>query len=341
MSQELTLHQQNVKSLRNLAESPAYLNRFKQVLNDRAPQFIASLVQVVSSSSYLAKCDPNTIMAAAITAAALDLPIDKNLGFAHIVPYKDQAQFQIGYKGFVQLAVRTGQYRFLNCCVVRKGELVKYDELSGEVVIDPSKRESEESVGYAAYFKLMNGYEHAEYWTRQDVEEHARKFSQAYKSNYDTPWKTNFDAMALKTVIKSLLSHWGIMSIEMQRALTNDQGVRKSVDSDDIAYPDNEPKRPVSEGPTDIEATVTVADQQASQSAAAAIDQAVIEKPYEHLQGLCQRDGVTEEQVHAFMKAKKLAGEATVELQQASDSNLRTVINTWKTVLGPIKKIQL
>jgi recombination protein RecT len=342
MSQELTLHQQNVMGLRKLAESPAYLNRFKQVLNDRAPQFVASLVQVVSSSQYLAKCDPNTIMAAAITAAALDLPIDKNLGFAHIVPYKDQAQFQMGYKGFVQLAVRTGQYKFLNCCVVRKGELVKYDELTGEVIIDQSKRESEEAVGYAAYFKLMNGYEHAEYWTKAEVEDHARRYSKAFGGNYETPWKTNFDAMALKTVIKSLLSHWGIMSVQMQQALKNDQGVRKTPDSDDVAYPDNEPKRPVMEGPTvDVEAQVDPAETARQATAtAAAIDAAAIDNPYGKLQEFSKRDGVTDAQILGFMKANKLALTTTEELAQTADKNMREVVQKWAAVLPKIKAIK-
>lgn len=334
MSNELTVHQKNVVGFRNLAEAPAYMGRFKQVLNDRAPQFVASLVQLVSGSSYLAQCDPNTIMAAAITAAALDLPIDKNLGFAHIVPYKGQAQFQMGYKGFTQLAIRTGQYKFLNYCVVHKGELIKYDELTGEVVLDPSKKESDEVVGYAAYFRLMNGYEHAEYWTKAECEAHAQKYSQAYKQGRETPWKTNFDSMALKTVIKSLLSHWGIMSIEMQRAIVQDQGVRRDLDSDDIAYPDNTPKSPEIEGPsTDVEAAVTKVEP--------AIDVSTIEKPYDWLREQCKKDGVTEDQVHRFMKSKKLAGEKTEELLQATNDNMRKVIASWATVLPEIKAIKV
>lgn len=344
MSQELTVHQSNVVNLRKLAESPAYQNRFRQVLNDRAPQFVASLVQVVASSEYLAKCDPNTIMAAAITAAVLDLPIDKNLGFAHIVPYGADAQFQMGYKGFIQLAIRTGQYRFLNCCVVREGELQKYDELSGEVVIDASKRVKDGKViGYAGYFKLMNGYEHAEFWTREEVEEHAKKFSQAYKSGRNTPWKTDFDAMALKTVIKSLLSHWGIMSIEMQRALVSDQGVRKSLDTDEVAYPDNEPKRPSQDGPPEIEVDATkVTDPEVAKAAADAIQAGKIDKPHEHLQGLIKAaKDVNDDQVLAWLKGKQMAKPESVELLQATDSNLRKLIGIWPTALVEIRKIQI
>jgi recombination protein RecT len=330
MGQELTVHQKNVVSFRNLAEAPAYMNRFKQVLNDRAPQFAASLVQLVSGSSYLAQCDPNTIMAAAITAAALDLPIDKNLGFAHIVPYKNVAQFQMGYKGFVQLAVRTGQYKFLNCCVVHKGQLIKYDELTGEVVLDAGKKANDEVLGYAAYFKLMNGYEHAEYWSKAEVEAHARRYSQAYKQDRETPWKTNFDAMALKTVIKSLLSHWGIMSIEMQRAMVNDQGVRSSIDSDVVAYPDNEVKRPEQEGPPEPEAPP---------SEQTAIDPALLEKPLQTITDFAKRDGVTEAQVVAFANYVKLGGKTKlVELPQISDSKLREMIKTWPSILPTIKE---
>lgn len=331
--QKLTPHQQNVVSFRQMAESPAYANRFRQVLNERAPQFIASLTQLVSGSSYLAECDPNTIMAAAITSAALDLPIDKNLGFAHIVPYKGKAQFQLGYKGFIQLAVRSGQYKFLNCCLVKKGELQKYDELTGEVVIDQSKRESEDVIGYAAYFKLMNGYEHAEYWTKKEVDDHARRFSQAYSGKYETPWKTDFDSMAMKTVIKSLLAHWGIMSITMQTAVINDQGVRKNIDSDEVAYPDNEsePKRPAQDSPPiDVASTASAIDA-APVLSGDALTKAVVD--------LCNKDGVTEPQLIAYCKSVKppLCQPQTIEIMGLSDETLRLLHINWKNILKNVK----
>ena len=339
MANELTVHQKNVVGFRQLAEAPGYQNRFKQVLNDRAPQFVASLVQLVSGSTYLAKCDPNTIMASAITAAALDLPIDKNLGFAHIVPYGDEAQFQMGYKGFIQLAIRSGQYRFINTCEVLEGELQNYNKVTGEVVIDPTKKTSEKIIGYAAYFKLMNGYEHAEYWTHDEVHAHAMRFSQAFKAGRNTPWKTDFPAMAKKTVIKDLLSHWGILSIEMRRAMTVDQGVIRNLDSDEVIYPDNEPKRPAQTGPEEQPApgTTEVVSGNAGADAKPARKAADIEKPYEELQALCKENGVSEEQVHKFMQEKGLAGKATQELMQASDANMRTVIITWPSIVGAIK----
>ncbi len=245
-------------TFRGLIESPAYQTRLQAILKEKAPQFTVSLTGIVNSSPALQKCDPSSIFASAMIAAALDLPIEKNLGFAHIVPYGGQAQFQIGYKGLIQLAVRSGQYRFLNACEVREGELVKHSRLTGEIEIDPDKRTSETVVGYAAYFRLVNGYEHAEYWPRADVEAHAKRYSQAYAKGYDTPWKSNFDAMALKTVIKDLISHWGIMSVQLQRAVMEDQGAKDDLDGA-TTYPDNmAPARPqMGQPPTDIQATVT------------------------------------------------------------------------------------
>lgn len=330
---ELSPHQQNIVGLRTLAESPAYMNRLRQILNDRAPQFVASVVQLAAGSDYLAKCEPNTIMAAAITAAVLDLPIDKNLGFAHIVPYKNQASFQIGAKGLTQLAIRTGQYRFLNNRVVHDGELVKYDDLTGEIVVDAKTKKSDAVIGYAAYFKLMNGYEHAEYWTRDEVYQHAMKYSQAFKGGYATPWKDNFDAMALKTVLKSLLSHWGIMSVEMRQAMVNDQGVRKDIESDDVAYPDNEPKKPEFDGPP--------IDIQSSASTTPPVDPKLLENPTQTVLDWMKRDGVQESQLVSWAKTNDLCGAKVEEVPQFKDDNLRKIILAWPNILPLIKQIKV
>ena len=317
-------------TLRQCLKDPRYIARFEQVLGARANQFIASLIQV-GSSYQLEKCEPNSVIAAAITAAALDLPIDKNLGFAHIVPYKTQASFQLGAKGLVQLAIRTGQYKFLNCCVVRDGELAKYDELTGEVVLDTSKRKSEDIVGYAAYFKLVNGYEHAEYWTKQEVDDHAKRYSQAYKAGYETPWKTNFDAMALKTVIKSLLSHWGIMSIEMQKAITHDQGVQRTMDAE-VEYPDNTPKAPAQLGPVVDADDGDLGPQD---------KKVVVEQPLAVVQDLAVDAEVSEDQILAVLKAKKMCDGKVVELMQVSDSALRKLAANWANLVGEIKAVQI
>lgn len=226
-------------SIKTLVENPAYKARFNELLKDRAPQFVASLVQLVNASQQLQRCDPNSIIAAAVTAAAMDLPIEKNLGFAHIVPYGDQAQFQMGYKGFIQLAIRTGQYKFINVAEVFDGELDYHNKLTSEITLKPENKKSDKIVGYVAYFKLVNGFEHAVFWDAERVELHAKRYSKAYSKGYDTPWKTDFDKMAMKTVIKDLLSHWGILSIEMTRALTDDLAVR-TLDGE-VTYPDDNP----------------------------------------------------------------------------------------------------
>ncbi len=241
MNTQLQTRSQTSTSLRSLVDMPAYKDRFRELLKDRAPQFVASMVQMVNASPQLQKCEPNSIIAACITAAALDLPIERNLGFAHIVPYGEQAQFQLGYKGFIQLAVRTGQYRFINCAVVYEGELEFHNKLTSEITLKPENKKSDKIFGYTAYFKLSNGFEHAVYWDAATVEAHARRYSKAYAKGYETPWKSDFDKMALKTVIKDLLSHWGILSVEMQRALGEDQAVRANVDALP-EFPDNTPE---------------------------------------------------------------------------------------------------
>ena len=213
--------------------------RLEEVLKDRAPQFSASILSLVNAKAELQRCAPDSIVGAAMIAASLDLPINPNLGFAHIVPYKGRAQFQMGYKGFVQLGMRTGQYRYLNACPVCEGELVEYNKLSGRVVIDESKKTAETVVGYAAYFQMLNGFEHAIYWTDEQVWAHAKRFSQAVRANKtDSPWFTDRAAMSCKTVVKSLLSKWGLLSVEMMRAIDVDQRVYRGM-GDEGEYEDN------------------------------------------------------------------------------------------------------
>lgn len=242
-------------SVKSLLSAPAYQKRFQELLRDNSPQFCSSLVQI-SQSWNLSKCDPHSVIAAAMTAAALDLPINPGLGFAWIIPYADKASFQLGYKGLVQLANRSGQYHRINVTEVYEGELVSHNRLTSDLVLDPDKKKSDKVVGYAAYFRLSNGHEHAEYWSEETVKSHAKRFSQAYKAQRkDSPWFTDFPAMAKKTVLKSLLSHWGPLSVAMQKATLEDNSVRNMPEGE-IEFPD----RPqVSEGETPaIEATVEI-----------------------------------------------------------------------------------
>lgn len=235
-----------VESLAVLLERPEYKNRFREVLGQRAGEFCSSILSLQMHT--MRDVEPKSILAAAMTAASLNLPINPNLGFAYIIAYKDNAnrgggkyaQFQIGYKGFVQLAMRTGKYRFMNCCAVCEGEFVKYDKLTGELIIDQDKKTSDKVVGYASYFKLVNGFEHAFYMTVEQVTKHGKQYSQSFKKGYGQ-WVDNFESMALKTVLKLNLSHWGVLSVEMEKAMYEDQGFKAEIDSSTTFIDNAEP----------------------------------------------------------------------------------------------------
>ncbi len=215
-------------SVKGLMDSPAVKKRFEEVLCERAPQYMSSIVNLVNSDVNLKKCEPMSIIASCMVAATMDLPVDKNLGYAWVVPYGTKAQFQMGYKGYIQLALRTGQYKAINVVEIREGELISWNPLSEEVEIDFTKRKSDKVIGYAGYFKLLNGFEKTVYWSREDVEAHAKKFSKTY-SFKNGVWQTDFDRMAKKTVLRNLLSKWGILSIEMQKAYSADNNAVKDI----------------------------------------------------------------------------------------------------------------
>lgn len=333
-------------ALKALLDQPSYKSRFVEILGARAPQFAASIVQVQNGSNQLLACDSKSIIAAALTAAILDLPIDKNLGFAHIVPYGGLAQFQMGYKGFVQLAIRSGQYRLLNSCEVRKGELVSFNRLTGQLVIDPDKKETDEVVGYAAYFMLNNGYEHGVYWTVAEVVAHASKYSQAYKAQKkDSPWFTKFDSMAKKTVIKDLISHWGIMSVQMQKAVVEDQGVHRDIDSE-VEYIDNSDSPEAAVNRAEVKepamgtagATAPVVTTDAPPVGKDILFDAA--KPYDSLNAMMKRDNLTEEQVLNYVKALQLAGPKVGKLAEMREANVLKICENWPHHLEEIKKLK-
>ena len=227
-----TTPQEPPKGISGLVRLPAIKGRIEEVLGERAPQFAASLVSLVSSSPQLQACSPQTVLASAMTAALLDLPINKDLGFAWIVPYRGQAQFQMGYKGFIQLGLRTGQYARMNAVVVNEEAFGGYDEVGEPVILWDKLDRTKPAMGYAFAFKLTNGFVKISYWTKEEVQAHASRYSQAFKSGKkDTPWTSHPDEMALKTVVKHTLSKWGILSIELRRAVVADQGVLTDVDA--------------------------------------------------------------------------------------------------------------
>lgn len=238
--------QQQGTTMKGLLSSPAVMNRFEEVLGKRASQFTASILSLYNGEKMLQKAEPMSVISSAMVAATLDLPVDKNLGYAWIVPYGGRAQFQLGYKGYIQLALRTGQYKFINCIPVHEGELQKWNPLTEEIEIDFEKRESDAVIGYAAYFELLNGFRKTVYWTKAQVEKHKKKFSKS-----DFGWKNDWDAMALKTVLKAILSKWGILSVEMQKAVIEDNEERERIDiTDEMSEPEIIDAEPSEEKPS-------------------------------------------------------------------------------------------
>ena len=222
-----TAESQKAVTIQSLVSQESVKARFEELLGKKAPGFISSLLAVVNNNKLLARANPNTIIAAGAMAASLDLPINQNLGFAYIIPYGNEAQFQMGYKGYIQLAMRTGQYQTINAAEVYEGEIVKQNRFTGEYEF--GEKTSDKIVGYIAYFKLVNGFEKYLYMSIEEMQAHAKKFSKNYKGGTDKWGLTDFHSMAIKTVLKRLISKYGILSIEMQGqpmvdAITNDGG---------------------------------------------------------------------------------------------------------------------
>ena len=202
--------------------APNMKKKFEEVLGKRAPQFMTSMMNLVNNEKTLREAEPTSIITSCMIAATLDLPVDKNLGYAWIIAYKDRntgvpvAQFQLGYKGYIQLALRTAQYKNINAIPIHEGELKKWDPLTEELEIDFEAKKSDAVTGYAGFFELNNGFRKTVYWSRDKVAAHELKFRKG--RDMGKMWRDDFDAMAIKTVIRNLLSKWGILSIEMQNA---------------------------------------------------------------------------------------------------------------------------
>ena len=203
--------------------SPAVKQKFSEVVNGNGQQFVASLLSVVSNNSLFAKATNESIMTAAMKAAVLNLPIEPSLGYAYIVPYKNQAQFQIGYKGLIQLAQRSGQVTRLNAGEIYESQYKGFNPLTEDLEVDMSAipKEKEKVVGYFAFMRLANGFEKTVFWTKERVQAHGKKYSQSFSSKY-SPWQSDFDAMARKTVLKHMLSTYAPLSTELQDAIVAD-----------------------------------------------------------------------------------------------------------------------
>jgi recombination protein RecT len=232
--------------IKDLLNSDYVKTRFLEVMGEKAPAFLASVLNAIQKNTELAQCDQGSVLSSAMVAATLDLPIDSNLGFAAIIPYNTKvynketkeeywvklAQFQIMYKGFIQLALRSGQYKTINVSPIFEDEFESYDIITGDINIHPVEggyREQdklEKIVGYVAFFRLINGFERTEFWSLSKLEAHGKRFSKTFK-NSNGLWKKDPHAMYAKTVLKHTLSKWGILSVTMQNAVTADQAVIK------------------------------------------------------------------------------------------------------------------
>ncbi len=228
----------NSITVKQYVSSPAVQDKVKELLKDRASQFVVSLLSTVNTNDTLAQCDPKSVLNAAMTAASLDLPINQNLGFAYIIPYKGSAQFQMGYKGFIQLAQRSGQFKTINVSEVKQGEIKNTNRLTGEIEFSwiEEGRGKLPTVGYVGYMELTNGFQKTLYMTIEDLKAHGMRFSQTMKKGYGL-WTSDFDAMASKTVIKLLLAKYAPLTVDMQKAQLADQAIIKG--EEEYTYPDN------------------------------------------------------------------------------------------------------
>lgn len=215
---------------------------YKRMINNtlgnpqRAARFVTAITSAVSTNPALAECDASTIVSAGLLGEGLNLSPSPQLGQYYLVPFNDRkngrkvAQFQLGYKGYIQLATRSGQYKKLNVLPIKQGELIRFNPLDEEIEVqlieDEIQRENAETIGYYAMFEYINGFRKAMYWSKEKMESHAEKYSMGYKAHKGyTFWEKDFDGMACKTMLRQLISKWGIMSIEMQKAVESDMGV--------------------------------------------------------------------------------------------------------------------
>lgn len=243
------------KSFPAFMKQDVVLRNLSKTLGDetRKNRFVSSIISAVSTNTALQDCDYNTIINSALLGEALNLSPSPQLGHFYMVPFKDTKQgrtvatFQIGWKGYLQMAIRSGQYKHINVLSIKEGELIKYDPLEESIEIslieDEEEREKTNTIGYYAMFELVNGFKKSMYWSKKKMEAHAMKYSQGYKNDKAkgtkyTFWSKSFDDMAHKTMLRQLIGKWGIMSIEMQNAFTNDMSFKDTATGESV-YVDN------------------------------------------------------------------------------------------------------
>lgn len=265
-STQITNKPQGKMGFATFCANPAVRQNISNVVGEKhTSQFIASVVSAVQTNKALAECTNSSIFSAALLGESLKLSPSPQLGQFYMVPYKDrktgisEAQFQLGSKGYKQLAVRSGSYRKIVTSVIKQGELKSFNPITEEYVfepvLDPDVREKLPVIGYYAMFALVNGFQKEIYWSKERMIEHAKRYSQGYRTDLQkgtqyTFWSKDFDAMAEKTMIRQLISKWGIMSIDLQRAYESDMGVLN--ESGEVRYVDNQEDDPAEIAATEI-----------------------------------------------------------------------------------------
>ncbi len=216
-NQSMTVQAQKVANFKGLVNTQAMVKRMTTACGGEkeGKQFMASILDLYETEKSLQDCDPQKVLAECLKAAALNLPIVKSLGYTYVVPFKSNPTFIIGYKGLIQLAQRSGQYRYINADAVYEGEELSFDRVTGKLAITGEKT-SDKATGYFAYFQLTNGFEKSFYMDLETMTNYAKKYSPSYNSS-SSPWHSNFDAMAKKTVLRQVLKY-GPMSTDMQTA---------------------------------------------------------------------------------------------------------------------------
>ena len=207
----------------------------KVVGGKNGQRFMSAIISAVNTNPELQECTNPSILSGALLGESLNLSPSPQLGQYYLVPFNDKnkgkvAQFQLGYKGYIQLAIRSGQYKKLNVLAIKEGELIRFDPLNEEIEVrlieDEEAREQAATIGYYAMFEYVNGFKKAMYWSRKKMETHALKYSKGYAAKKGfTFWEKDFDAMAYKTMLRQLISKWGIMSIDMMTAMDSDMAV--------------------------------------------------------------------------------------------------------------------
>lgn len=247
-----------------LAKEAVKTNIESVVGNKDSQRFISSVVSAVQTNPQLAECTNASILSAALLGHSLNLPMSPQIGMYYFVPFKNkkkvkgengkeittevnEATFQLSYRGMLQLAMRSGQYKSMNVTDIREGELVSYNPIEDvyefKAETDITKREKLPIIGYYAFFEMVNGFKKGVYWTKEQVDAHAKRYSASYRNGWSSSlWKTDFDAMAKKTLLRQLISKWGIMSVDMETAYSSDQAVIRDGVPD---YVDNIPDEPI------------------------------------------------------------------------------------------------